>query len=500
MQTSIQQVAVFVVAALTASGPHLAAAHRPQIVELMAADEFESNSSQASDATRKVQCKCYYKCWLNPIEYSYTARVEHCNGGAIARLLEQRAICKYIGLYNGAWNCEEQKLPREFELDFNIVEQYIRLTQAAVCNHRCLEVWSGRTLSSVGVQGNKGLILGPAKESGMTGFVVRVEDSARLAGADCVASFRGTQGEQIDNIIANAKTYPVDWRFGNCPGCKVHRGFQDAYGELRDALRRHIENLGCKRVAFTGHSLGAAVATIATLDRRLHGADSPTPYLFHSPRVGNQAFSDAFEKSHEAPAAFRFVNGCDPVPRVPPRSFGFVHIPGEIYWHDDGEVNKEMYQICRGTEDPHCMDMRSLALCLAQFKDQAIGLHMSLFGENMWPDSDCQRASCKGDPRQGVEKSHPRLETSDDVGGLVGKSQDSLDDEITCECSYNCKVAWWDGPGMQKSYRMERRDCDGNGMKRKLESYSICQRDIWGEGIQSVWWAGIQSVWSCSEK
>jgi len=482
-------VVAFVVAALTASGPHLVAAHRPQFIELLAADEFKLNDSQASGTSRKVQCKCYYKCWLVPIEYSYTALVEDCNGDAIARVLEQRPICKFTGLYNGAWNCEEKVLPREFYLDFDVVDQYLKLTQAATCKHRCLEIWKGgHTLESVSVQkagrslrkgghtleDEKGLILGPGKESGMTGFIVKVADSAKLGGADCVASFRGTQGEQVDHIITDAKAVLVDWKFGNCPGCRVHRGFQDAYSELRNKLHMHIKTLGCKNVAFTGHSLGAGVATIATLDRRLHDGDSPTPYLFHSPRVGNQAFSDAFKRSHKAPTAFRFVNGCDPVPRVPARLQGFVHVPGEIYWHNGGEANKESYQICPGAEDPDCMGMRGLTTCVAQFKDELIPLHMSLFGENLWPDNACQHDSCaeEGDP----------------------------DDEITCECSYNCKILWYSGPGLQKSYRTERRDCHAEGMRQEMESHGLCQWDIWGKGIQSVWRAGIWSVWSCSEK
>ncbi|GLC58164.1 hypothetical protein PLESTB_001325800 [Pleodorina starrii] len=74
------------------------------------------------------------------------------------------------------------------------------------------------------------------------------------------------------------------------------------------------------RVIFTGHSLGGAMATLAAYDlaaRKTDGFFSGDVqlYTFGSPRVGNQAFMEAF--NNMVPNAWRFTNTDDIVPRVP---------------------------------------------------------------------------------------------------------------------------------------------------------------------------------------
>jgi len=85
------------------------------------------------------------------------------------------------------------------------------------------------------------------------------------------------------------------------------------------------------KIIFTGHSLGAAMATIAIATYELERPeDGAYLFTFGSPRTGNPKLADWFQKTF-ADRAFRFVHNQDLVPKVPPANFGFKHI-GAKYW------------------------------------------------------------------------------------------------------------------------------------------------------------------------
>jgi pimeloyl-ACP methyl ester carboxylesterase len=91
--------------------------------------------------------------------------------------------------------------------------------------------------------------------------------------------------------------------------------------DVWDELLPEIEKLQAQglKIWITGHSLGAALATLAA-DRlqAVHGL-----YTFGSPRVGDEAFQARFR-----PKAYRVVNGKDIVASVPPAGV-FRHV-GEL--------------------------------------------------------------------------------------------------------------------------------------------------------------------------
>jgi pimeloyl-ACP methyl ester carboxylesterase len=138
-----------------------------------------------------------------------------------------------------------------------------------------------------------------------------------------IVAFRGTQvprlGEDQDpleclknsvsDIYADAKFALV----GAGQGYFVHRGFQKALEEVWADVSKHLDELRAekpdRKFWFTGHSLGAALATLAA-DRHEHVNGL---YTFGSPRVGNRKFSEQFR-----PGTYRFVNNNDIVTRVPP--------------------------------------------------------------------------------------------------------------------------------------------------------------------------------------
>ena len=130
---------------------------------------------------------------------------------------------------------------------------------------------------------------------------------------------RGRPDEPIAvaDFMTNVNVWLTDWT----NGAKVHRGFKSALEEVWDDLLPYLKALqdrGC-RIWMTGHSLGAALATLAA-DRY---GEVQGVYTFGSPRVGNSRFKERY-----AIRTHRFVNGSDMVTGLPPAGF-YVHV-GEL--------------------------------------------------------------------------------------------------------------------------------------------------------------------------
>jgi hypothetical protein len=80
-------------------------------------------------------------------------------------------------------------------------------------------------------------------------------------------------------------------------------------------------------IFFTGHSLGAALATLAIS----RFADANTSlYTFGSPRVGNHAFVEGLRRFPH----FRFLDFNDLVTRVPPALLWYQHCAATLYQLD----------------------------------------------------------------------------------------------------------------------------------------------------------------------
>jgi hypothetical protein len=119
---------------------------------------------------------------------------------------------------------------------------------------------------------------------------------------------------------------------------RLHEGFLDMYRAIRPQLIRALApflklNLP---IFVTGHSLGAAVAAICTLDLSQNaGARDVRTYTFAPPRVGNPAFARALSSTPGLSAMFQLVNTADVVPAIPLAVMPNASVPEDllIYEH-----------------------------------------------------------------------------------------------------------------------------------------------------------------------
>ena len=142
---------------------------------------------------------------------------------------------------------------------------------------------------------------------------------------DLIYVFRGTEPTEFADIKADLRFHKVQ---SDGIG-KVHRGFKGALDVLWDDIsyhhKKHIEG---RNLYLSGHSLGAALATIAA--SRI-GDENTIGYTYGSPRVGNTTFKKAF-----TPKFFRFRNNNDIVTRNPFEFVGFDHVGHLNYFDNKG--------------------------------------------------------------------------------------------------------------------------------------------------------------------
>jgi len=134
-----------------------------------------------------------------------------------------------------------------------------------------------------------------------------------------VLAFRGTDIGDFTNLGADADLVPTLWEKGG----NVHRGFAEALSEVRPNLDLALQ-APKGRALFTGHSLGAAMATL------MASVQHPAClYTFGSPRVGDADFVSTLKDAKIR----RYVDCCDLVTRVPPQFMGYTHA-GDLYYID----------------------------------------------------------------------------------------------------------------------------------------------------------------------
>jgi len=192
----------------------------------------------------------------------------------------------------------------------------------------------------------------------------------------CVIANRGSVN--IVNYIQDATFWHHDPELmPDCDGCKVHTGFYHAWADMETDALAALADLGCtpekkSKVLITGHSLGAAASIVAMFSLKVKGFDVQPSVVFEPPRVGNQAFSEAFANIFEVDfPLFVVTHAMDPVVHLP-----WTDIPGiqyrhvtapEVYYFPSND--RDQYIVCSGPDDPDCSNRYALPDTLASGSD-----------------------------------------------------------------------------------------------------------------------------------
>lgn len=173
---------------------------------------------------------------------------------------------------------------------------------------------------------------------------------------ELVLSFRGTSTPADLGTDLTFLPVALSAAGTSCSGCLVHQGFQASYNAVSSAaiaaVKKEMSN-GNPSFIITGHSLGAAIASIAASSFASQGIQ-PTVYTYGEPRNGNAAFTDYINGLISPEEYFRVTHSNDGVPQIPPTLLGFQH-HGTEYWQSSNTSNTpETVLRCEGNEPANC--------------------------------------------------------------------------------------------------------------------------------------------------
>ena len=204
--------------------------------------------------------------------------------------------------------------------------------------------------------------------------------------------FRGTKKSSIGNWVDNLHIYRRPLPYAPAGrGATVHAGFLRLYEE--SSVRERMLAAVASRpsgdgvapvVRVVGHSLGGALATLLALELASQGLVPPASlrlFTVGSPRVGNAPFV-RYLWSHLAGRSLRVTNGRDLVPTLPPRAFGYRHVPSEV-WHV-GLGHERKYRVWVGCNDTSGAESDPAGLAPGE--------------EEVWEDPSCQMSVCEPPP------------------------------------------------------------------------------------------------------
>jgi predicted lipase len=152
-------------------------------------------------------------------------------------------------------------------------------------------------------------------ETGTQGFIADSSDKVIIV-------FRGTEGSDIKDIITDVlcrkKAFPDLGIAG-----KVHLGFANAFSTVKKTLETTLSKSNLdKPILICGHSLGAALATLAGAALLPVYKKRIRLYTFGSPRVGDDSFASSISQLYHE----RYVDCHDIVTRLPLEIYGYRHV------------------------------------------------------------------------------------------------------------------------------------------------------------------------------
>jgi len=278
----------------------------------------------------------------------------------------------------------------------------LNLAYAAFCGETDLMTWTCHWCAGSGANVELLAFL-TNSTAGTQGYVGLDREHGRV-----IVSFRGSDNmanDIEDGVIIlqtprNLGHVPTPSNDDDLSTVLVHSGFDFAYGSVRNAtqaaVRSGLDACGsaCNQVLFTGHSLGAAMTTLAAVDFAASLAESKYAedpeksqaiaatsgsnitiitalFTFGSPRVGNTAFAAWAGSILNGNTSARVTRQGDVVPRIPPNVVPlrdgqrYQHVHTEELWNRHngtasndvvGEYDWLVACMAPNGEDPDCAD------------------------------------------------------------------------------------------------------------------------------------------------
>jgi Lipase (class 3) len=215
--------------------------------------------------------------------------------------------------------------------DLNAFPTVLPKTEAEMCAWMCLLAYRDNyptsfafdqgtisaKLSALGFQSVQFFESVGHERQGGTHCLLAIHDDPDPNKKLAVVAFRGTDKDDPTDLLDDVDAPLVDWQGAS----KVYDGFKDALEEVQAGLLPAVQPINYK-LLMTGHSLGAAIATL------LASLKTPTAlYTIGSPRVGDAAFV----ASLGGVTSYRYVDCCDAVTELPPAGLGYAHLGNMLY-------------------------------------------------------------------------------------------------------------------------------------------------------------------------
>lgn len=166
-----------------------------------------------------------------------------------------------------------------------------------------------------------------------TGYVALDRTRSKI-----IIAYRGT--ESIQNTLTDPN-FPLVPAPDICDICNAEAGFYGFWTNSKSTVLSALSQARAQEPSYAvdiiGHSLGAAVATIAAGAIRNTGVNADL-YSFSGPRAGDPTFSHyVSEQDGVSGRNYRVTHLNDFVPKVPLKAMGYLHIADE-HWITSGNT------------------------------------------------------------------------------------------------------------------------------------------------------------------
>ena len=188
---------------------------------------------------------------------------------------------------------------------------------------------------------------------------------------DRVLACRGTEPNDWNDIKADANAVTD---LAETVG-RVHRGFKREVDDIWPFIQPLLEAPDRRRLWFTGHSLGGAMAQLCAGRCDLAGIPNvpEAVYTFGSPRIGDKRYVASHKVEH-----IRWVNNNDIVTTVPPTWMRYHHRGNRMYIASDGRIHDRITSKARSKDRWHGFWRGLKKGKVDNFADHAIAAYVAL--------------------------------------------------------------------------------------------------------------------------